>query len=848
MNNRNTSSIVHRHTVENYTPEPEINKLTGKTSEKDKKNTPKHKQHSPIIDEFESNSKQDAIISTDNPRLKSLALELATINQHDLINGRFIPAPLLNSIIEKSGKSVVLIAAGLGVGKTTAASSIMLNDYNGLGVAVSHRVKLTSQLCENFNADNYDAVKGIKNGEMLERLGTTVQSLGVMIDNPFCQAAFSGGLLVIDESNSVASEFTGKTIKNEAATMAALKKAISKAKATLCLDAHIDSSTLNLLRAAGVDDADMLLIEVKRPELEGYKINLFENELDDKGKSLTKPAAINQIIADMKSGKKVMVASLSATFLDTLERQVLKAGLFGAIKITGESKRAVFDSLNADTYGNYPLVMLSPAMSTGISFDKDHADECYVFLSNNDGTGSYQDGLQAMLRDRAIKSKTINCIYEEGTKPLTTTDQIMIQKDRQLQALEHFVKENGLEKQFNQVRPASNKVNDFLWSEMTKQASEKQDFLKLFIRECNLKGATVQKCGASEFADGEVTSAILSAEKKELEQSRIESIIKADKLSDDIELADDVDTKPMESRAKIEKFAAVDFDNLPDLERMELVKRVDPSDKNKSCIGRIRKIERSFIQPKQLKKQVEIAVIGARNDESDRANFAEKITTRKVHWIDQAHYTKLALKAVGVSENDNQLTISPAPALDEISVKGNNPAKSLYLALKRNPERAITSGMLGSSLNDGDVKSIKNNPFPYMITLITNLGIKLRKARGLEQYTPDLNALQFDVDMVNRRRVAGIDESKEWLIRIDEYLQSHQERKAKGLELEQAVKNKVPDSVSAAIGLALESAGAVELLHEAVEYLEPFHSRIQKKILSMLDIELIVRRFVDSQR
>ena len=798
------------------------------------------------ITEVSGISNRDKSNSTSNNRLDSLNLQRVTINSDDLINGKYLPSALLNNLIKQSGKSVVLVAAGLGVGKSTAASQMMHDYYGGLGVAVSHRVKLTSQLCANFGATNYDHVKQLEGGEKLERLGTTAQSLAMMINHPLCSAAFSGGLLVIDESNSVASEFTGKTIKNEAATMAALKQAISKSRTTLCLDAHIDSSTLEMLKAAGVDAADMLLIEVKKPELEGYKLNIFENELDSKGKSLTKPAVINQVIADMRKGKKVIVASLSASFLNTLERQVDKAGLFGAIKITGETKRSVFDSLNSETYGDYQLVMLSPAMSTGISFDKYHADECYVFLSNNDGTGSYQDGLQAMLRDRAIKSKTINCIYEEGTKPLTTADEVMIYQNRQLQALERFIDENGLSKQFNQVRPRTDSVNKFLWSEMTKQAEEKQEFLNLFIRECNLKRATIQKCGASEFAEGDVTGEVLAADKKEVEQLRVDSIVNAEKLEDEHDLSDEIDLKPMQERLRIEKFAAVDFDDLPELERVELVNKVAPADENKSCINRIRRIERSFVPAAQLKKQVEIAVIGARNDETDRPNFVEKITTRKIHWIDQAHYTRLALKACGVTGGDDGLIFSPAPALDENSVKGNTPAKALYLALKRNPERAIVCGMLGAKVTKSDVEDIKTNTFQYMINLITGLGIKLKKSRGKEQYKPDADFLQFDINMINRRKLSGIDESKSWLDRIDEYLQAHLLRKSKAEALNHAVTDKVPSSIAAAIGLALDKIGQPDLLHDAIEALEPFHSRIQKQKLSMIEIEFIVRRYTDN--
>jgi hypothetical protein len=812
------------------------------------KNTTANTEDSSSIPAFSDQSTEVNQCYLKDNRLMKLGLTPQKITKNQLIDGKYIPSALLHSLIEKSGKSVVLLGAGLGLGKSTASAKMMTDYYGGLGVAVSHRVKLTSQLCASFNADNYESVKRLSEGQQVERLGTTVQSIAMMIDNPFCSPAFNGGLLVIDESNSVASEFTGKTIKNEAATIATLKKAISKARTTLCLDAHIDSSTISMLESAGVNKADMLLIDVERPELEGYSINLFENELDEKGKSATKPALMNQIINELKQGQKIIVASLSASFLDSLERQVKKAGVFGSIKITGESKKEVFNSLNADTYGEYSLVMLSPAMSTGISFDKDNADKCYVLLSNNDGTGSYQDGLQAMLRDRNIKSKSITCIYEEGKQPLTSAEQVMIYKDRQLAAYQDFFNQNPeLKKQFNQVRPASKKVDDFLWSEMVKQAREKMNFLPLFLNECKQKGATIKHCASSELMSGDITAETLASDKKAVELERVESILKADKIADDIDLDSDIDVKPMEARAKIEKFAAVDFDQINDTEKLELINKVAPADDKKSCIGRIRRMERSFTPTPMIKKQVEIAIIGARNDETDRVNFAEKITSKKIHWIEQARFTARALKSCGVVEDGALLDLETMPPLNESSAKSHPSFQSLYRTLQKAPEKAITSGMLGASIKLSEAKKIKASPFPYMITLINNLGIKLRKSRGLEQYIVDADSLQFDIDMINRRRAAGINESKEWLDRIDEYLKAHQARKAQAQKLDHAVVDTVPDSVSGAIAKALDKVEQIDLLHEAVKYLEPFHSRIENGGLSMINIELIVNRFVDSQ-
>lgn len=826
--------------------------------------THEENEEADIIAEDSNHSKQDDGDFRENKRISTLNIHHKLIKKDQLISGKYIPSTLLNTIIQENNKAIVLVAAGLGVGKSTASAQLMTDQYNGIGVAVSHRRKLTSQLCASFDASNYEVVKQKDEGASIQRLGTTIQSLPSMIDNPFCTEAFNDGLLVIDESNSVASEFTGKTIKNEAATMQALKRAIEKSKTTLCLDAHVDSSTVNMLIAAGVKRSEMLLIEVEKPELEDYELRVFEAE-DTKSRSELEPATINQIISDLNKGLKVIVASLSASFLDSLQTEVQKEGIFHHVKITGNTKAKVFDSLNADTYGDYQLVMLSPAMSTGISFDKDNADTCYVFLSNNEGTGSYQDGLQAMMRDRSIKSRVINCIYREAPTPLTTEQQVIRRDNRRIQALENFLQDHNLYSVFNKTRPDQDRIDAFLRNQLIKQSVEKLDFINLFISECKLKGAKVNRCKVSDFDSGNVTIETLKAEKELVEQARIDSIVTACK-PEDIDLDSDIDAQPIYDRDYIERFSATDFDELSTNERIELIEKVLPSE-GVGIVPRIRSFERSQQKPSTIKSLAEIALIGASNDDNDRINFAEKITTSKLHWPEQARYTKFILKACGVVETNGTLTIPDTITLDAKSVKGNGCANSLYQALKNSPEKAINCGMLGLSVSEKDLPSIKENPFPYMIDMISKAGIKLKKKRGAESYTVDTESLSDDIGFMNRRKSAGINESQEWLDRVDEYLKAHKSRKSKAQAIDAAVTDTLPESASAeatkalsggivsetpsnvigAIDKALKKTSNQHMLSDAIEYLEPFHSRIDKGLFSMNNVQLLVNKFVDSQ-
>lgn len=128
--------------------------------------------------------------SIKNTRISRLRLEREVIPRAALISGKYLPAALIAQLMNKHKKRVILLAAGLGLGKSTAAAAIMRENFGGVGVAISHRVKLTSQLSGAFDAESYGAIKKLDSGQQVERLATTIQSTQFMINSPFCSNAF----------------------------------------------------------------------------------------------------------------------------------------------------------------------------------------------------------------------------------------------------------------------------------------------------------------------------------------------------------------------------------------------------------------------------------------------------------------------------------------------------------------------------------------------------------------------------------------------------------------------------------------------------------------------------------
>ena len=86
-------------------------------------------------------------------QLVSTVQNVEYISASDLIDGKYLPAPLLQKLMAKHQKKAVLLRGGLGIGKSTALAALMAEFFNGKGVAICHRIGLTRQLCKTFDAD-----------------------------------------------------------------------------------------------------------------------------------------------------------------------------------------------------------------------------------------------------------------------------------------------------------------------------------------------------------------------------------------------------------------------------------------------------------------------------------------------------------------------------------------------------------------------------------------------------------------------------------------------------------------------------------------------------------------------
>ena len=718
------------------------------------------------------------------------------IQHADLINGRYLPADGIQNEAKRRGAKVVVLAVGMGAGKTEQFKTALHNHHEGRGIMLSHRVALVKSTAERLEVENYQNIKAARvGGNACKSYASTIHSQHQLMIIEQIQEALAGGLVGLDESESIAAEFLNTTIRNEPLVLDALRKTAKQADTVMMMDAHAGAGTAALLRAFGYPDDEILLVTADVREFSGYRARIFQ---EAEGQTELKTAFMGRIIADLQEGKKVIVTSLSKSTLDELEKHaVSKVPGLSSIKVTSDtSGTGAASKLNAETYADYQLVMLSPSMSTGISFDKYHADSAYCFAVNASETGTPYDGLQAMLRDRAVKSRELNIYYQHiaGMSSVNTVALGSYNQERAFMALVEELLPDALPR-FEALRPDAAGTFGFLRAVAVECAEAKTNFLQILEDELKAKGAAVEYCGIDALDNSELTSEERKEVKAQAAEERLQGVesspaissLEADALrstfANNQEKGAVVERLRLDTPGKvraaldrhfIEKETACNLDALPTADRRELL--VDVLDN--ALVSKLREWDLVLAKPTDLKRIQKAAVAGIQADEFDEPGFVEKVTSDRVLWGERGHYGRMVLQAVGITFDDTgRVSWDGDELITDARIRNpRDRGQSFFKACDRSAKSVIESGLL-------PIQTIpfllKKHPAEHLRKALERYGVKLRKMRGSNpaEYRVESGTVERLVDLVNGRRVAGRDTVAERLARMDEYLNNAPVRK-----------------------------------------------------------------------
>ena len=122
-----------------------------------------------------------------------------------------------------------------------------------------------------------------------------------------------------------------------------------------------------------------------------------------------------------------------------------------------------------------------------------------------------------------------------------------------------------------------------------------------------------------------------------------------------------------------------------------------------------------------------------------------------------------------------------------------------------------------------------------------------RKKPKKSEWKISADYLETKLAMVNRRKDSGMNQLQEWLDHVSEYLsdESYQRRKSTADDRKASTRQQAPDNVVSALSDVLIKIGQPDMLSEAIDYFEPFHSRIKSRKLSSGMIEMLVKKWLE---
>ena len=294
----------------------------------------------------------------------------------------------------------LLVKSDKGTGKTTAMKVVICSlDEAEAILFVTPRKKLNYALAHDLGLYYYEYIKNepdkAKRKMMARRMVVTPQSLGAIIAE-FPDIKYRH--IVLDESEAVASMLVSSVTKSKSQTVKALKEVAANAGNVVLMDAAIGNRSKRLMKILrGAADVGALTNQFKR-----WKNITAEILTGGKYSDRVEISNAQQIEA-IRRGERIGISSGSATYC-TDRYSVLKT-MFPDLKIglfTGKSGAEVARILaNPALAGEYDVLIFSPAVSIGVSFDiQNHFHTVFGVYPNVTATGDSDDAIQGMARIR----------------------------------------------------------------------------------------------------------------------------------------------------------------------------------------------------------------------------------------------------------------------------------------------------------------------------------------------------------------------------------------------------------------------------------------------------------------
>lgn len=279
----------------------------------------------------------------------------------------------------------------------------------------------------------------------------------VCLDSLWRVATSNFDCVIVDEAVSVLLHFNSSLMARRAMVSSKFELSLLQAKSVYMLDACADNGIVydTVQYLSRRKNVPVRWIKNSHIRSSNRKVNAtvctqpqLENQLRAK--------ATAHVLALLEDGKRVVVSSSTKGFTEKLE---------AAIKAHAPSMRVLVHNSESDKsllrdpaalWPEYDVVIYSPTITAGVSFEREHFDQLVAYIENSFHTPSVDLALQQLFRVRQLKDGDMTLFVNSSLK-LAREDYPVCEKDiaawldRNVTALHRYYPDNCLSYESNTV-------------------------------------------------------------------------------------------------------------------------------------------------------------------------------------------------------------------------------------------------------------------------------------------------------------------------------------------------------------------------------------------------------------
>jgi Origin of replication binding protein len=310
-------------------------------------------------------------------------------------------------------RPLVCVRAGMGVGKTKAMHAVVRQNCGDTTKAmiVTFSKSLALKLRADFKDLGFECYSDRKGDLFGSRIVVCLDSLWRVNTRNF-------DFVFVDEAVSVFLHFNSPLMSRSSENSALLELLITQSSANVYLvDACIDQTFTKQLADYFGDAKTVQPYWIRnrfvRPSNRVATIKVSHcvgNALAENDLSI---AAISKVMALLSAGKRVVVCSSTKRFAVALEQYVLKTRANTRMLVYHSGATESLDDVN-DLWRSCDLLVYSPSISAGVSFERKHFDSMVAFLVNSNYTPSVDISLQQLFRVRNLGDGDMNIFVQDS--------------------------------------------------------------------------------------------------------------------------------------------------------------------------------------------------------------------------------------------------------------------------------------------------------------------------------------------------------------------------------------------------------------------------------------------------